>query len=111
MVLFWRVSMNGLVSHLPNEKAECGAHHPLARVKRAVHSTGNGAFPSTVRVENRSFGLSLDDTAVLQKPHFRRVSTGSSVCCEGSGMHALRVAGQSQEFRPEPFRSSPDAQR
>ena len=41
-VLFRRVSMNGLVSHGPNERAENGPQHPSAHVKCADNSIANG---------------------------------------------------------------------
>lgn len=65
-MLFKRVSMNGLVSHLPNERAESGAHHPLAQVKRTVHSTAFGANQSAGGVENGALETGLDDFAVGQ---------------------------------------------
>ena len=80
-LLFKRVSMNGLVSHLPNERAESGAHHPLAQVKRAVHSTPKGLVQSTGGAEKGSVDFSLDDTAAL---------TGSRIdaCCGASRLCA-----------------------
>lgn len=51
-VLFRRVSMNGLVSHGPNERTESGAQHPSAHVKCADYSIAKGANQRIVSQEN-----------------------------------------------------------
>lgn len=51
-VLFRRVSMNGLVSHGPNERAESGTQRPSAHVKCADNSIANGTNQRVVRQEN-----------------------------------------------------------
>jgi hypothetical protein len=50
-VLFRRVSMNGLVSHGPNERAESGTQRPSAHVKCADNSIANGTHQRVVRQE------------------------------------------------------------
>jgi hypothetical protein len=71
--------MNGLVSQLPNERAELGSLHPLTHVKCADHSTANRFARSSGGSENRSIGFSLDDTAVAQ-PSLSGLSGHHSRC-------------------------------
>jgi len=95
-LLFLRVSMNVLVSHLPNERTECGAHHPSARVKRQAKFIAMTPMAGAERSEKAPTIASAKDTAVRSFPRTSRTAS----------LRAVRTRGQRTPSAGIPWMSS-----